>query len=506
MKKLYFLLATLFCGVTLSAYLYFSKLNANTGSNEMALNQITEKSALVFCFDNDKSFYEILQKQDLLGNLLGEHKSKVFANLAKLVSTNKYGNQLRGTKINIGFVPNGDKVDFIINMQLKKAVRLDDLTDTAFSLKKADSACQIDFKDGSICYAIAAQKVVSISNNKMQLNTAKNKTLNAFTKYIVDNSKKNKNALANLYIDFYKINNLIKSVITTKITGELEMLNKQKIFASLGYNFGTEKILFNGYTSVLSDSSYYHLFTTEKTQKMTIDAILPETTANYTFYGIDKYGAWSENLDHFLLIKNVLEKKEKEKQYVSANFGVKLDQIFPKYFKNEMIAFQLSTGEKFGAIALTNGDKTEQLLMDLSAFYAPEIQIFKRPNLLYYYFGEVFKKFERPFYTIIDNYLIFANNAVSIQSFLSAYKNGKLLIETDNYKKFANRLSSSATITFYVNANNSTEIFNRQLKNEYFRQFQSINGFKDYNAFCYQLSADNKKFVANMLILKKTNN
>lgn len=504
MKKIYFLLAALFVGVLAMTFLYFSKLDADTNSNDFALNQITEKSALVFCFENEKGFYEILQGQDLLHDLLGEEKSRLFGNLGKLAVSKKFISGLNQAKINVGFVSNGHKIDFLINTQLKDMPNFDVLSDTLVNVKKNGNFFEIAFRDSSVCYANVNGNLLSISNNPKQLELAKNTKTNAFTSYITENSRQNKNLLATAYINFNQLNPFIASVITSKVNGELDVLNKQGAFASLGYNFGTQKMLFNGYTVLQSDSSYYNLFIDQKEQQITIDAILPVTTANYVFLGIENYGDWSKNLDRYLRIKKEFDSKDREKAYISANLRIDIDQIFPKYFKNEILTFQLSTGEKLGAIALTNGEKVDQLLLDLSAEYAPEIRIFKRPKMLYYYFGDVFKKFERPFFTIKDNYLVFANNASTIQSFLNSYGNGKTLAETENYKDFANQLSSSATLSFYVNASNSNGIFERQLKTPYYEQYQNEIGFRDYNAFCYQLSADNQKFASNLLILKKS--
>src|SRR5690606_37687143 len=129
-------------------------------------------------------------------------------------------------------------------------------------------------------------------------------------------------------------------------------------------------------------------------------------------------------------------------------------------------------------------------------------RIFKETNLLYNFFGEPFKKFERPFYTIIDNHFVVANYASTIQVFLNSYKNNQLLISTDSYIHYKDQTSNTATIAFYINHKNSNDIFGRNLKMPYYKQYKSKTGVKDYNAFGYQLSADNGKFMSNILLLK----
>ena len=119
------------------------------------------------------------------------------------------------------------------------------------------------------------------------------------------------------------------------------------------------------------------------------------------------------------------------------------------------------------------------------------------------FFGEPFKKFERPFYTIIDNHFVVSNYASTIQVFLNSYKNNHLLANTDDYIHFKDQTSSTATIVFYINNKNSNDIFGRNLKPAYYKQYKSAKGVKDYNSFGYQLSADNGKFMSNIVLLKK---
>ncbi|WP_449436981.1 hypothetical protein [Pedobacter steynii] len=125
---------------------------------------------------------------------------------------------------------------------------------------------------------------------------------------------------------------------------------------------------------------------------------------------------------------------------VSQKYHIDANQIFPKYFKDQLITFQLSTTEKIGAINLSNGEKVDQLLLDLSTDYGDGIKLLKEDDLLYVYFGEPFKKFKRPYYIIIDNYMVFANNASTIQSFLNNYKNNRLFINKESYANSVNQL------------------------------------------------------------------
>ncbi|RZL49728.1 MAG: hypothetical protein EOP00_06495 [Pedobacter sp.] len=511
MRKIYITLAVLLIGMIGMAYLYFSNLNTNTNANDLSLNAASSNASIIFSFESDKSFYEILSGQDLFQNLLGNEKAKQFKALRdNLANVNAINEALGNQKVYIGILPgNENKVDFLISTQLKAEsdpIRLLNSLKKNANVNQLKDIYQITFKDSTNIFVALKNSLVLISNAQPAILNVLHTNANAdknFAQYIKSNSRYNKNTLANLYINYNKLPLLLKNILNSNLIGELNIFNKQDSYAALSYNYSIEKLLFNGNTTINDSSSYYKLFTTSAEQKITINNLLPEKTANYATYGIADYSKWRLLLNNWFELKKEKEEIDKGLAAINQKYRVDLNEIIPKYFKNQFLTFELNTGEKFGAIALINGEKLNQLLLDLSAEYATDIRIFKEPEILYSFFGEPFKKFERPFFTIIDNHLIVANNASSIQVFINSYSNNKLLINNIDYINFGNQLSSSSTICFYVNNKNSNDIFGRNLKLPYFKQYQSKSGFKNFDAFCYQLSGDNGKFLTNLLLYKK---
>lgn len=512
MKRIYITLGILLTGVIAMAYLYFSNLNTETNANDLSLNTVASNSGIIFSFENDKSFYEILSGQDLFQHILGETKSKQLGTLKdNLLGQQEIVNALNGQKIYIGLIAGGENtVDFLIGTQLNANINsqklFNSLNASQTKVNKVGDIYQLTFTDSTQCFVGIKNTMIVLSNVLLPIQNAlktQKTEKQDFVNYIKNNSRFNKNTLASLYLDFNQMPLFLKSILNSNLNGELNIFNKQNSFAALSYNFSKEKLLFNGNTQVNDEHNYYKLFDHLPEQKITINTILPQKTANYTIYAISDYANWHKNLLELMTKNKEIEKVNQTITSINQKYRIDLDQILPKYFKNELVTFQLSSGEKFGAIALSNGEKIAQLLMDLSGNYAPEIKVFKEPGIAYAYFGEPFKKFERPFYTVINNYLVMANNASSIQVFLNSYENNSLLINDEDYQDFSNQLSSSATISFYVNHKNSNDIFGRNLKQPYFKQYQAKAGFKTFDAFSYQLSGDKGKFLSNLLLYKK---
>lgn len=512
MRKIYFTLVVLLITMIGMAYLYFSNLQTENSANNLSLNAASADAAIVFSFENEKSFYDILSGQDLLQHILGEKKSTQLKNLKDAFLAKEINPALLNQKVYIAILPgNKDSVDFLITTQLKETVdELNLLKEIEQKVKtdKVDEIYKLTFSDTSFVYLGIKDKLITISNSdeaikkSLQVQFKDNST---FANYITKNNKYTKNTLANLYFNFNKAPSLLKNMLNVNLVGELSLFNKQNTFASLTYNYSTEKLLFNGYTHINDERNYYQLFTSNAEQKITINSILPDKTANYSYYSFSDYTVFRKNLVAWFGKNGESEKISGLLKKINETYRIDLEEDLSKFMNSQFITFQLNSGEKFGAIDLNNGDKVNQLLLDLSSEYAPDIRIFKDSNIPYSFFGEPFKKFERPFFTIIDNYLVMANNASSIQSFLNSYNNGKLLINSEDYIKFRDQISSSATICFYINNKNSNDIFGRNLKAPYFKHYQSKTGLNEFNAFCYQLSGDKDKFVTNILVYKKLN-
>ena len=511
MRRIYIILIVLTVGMFGMAYLYFSNLNTKTNANDLSLNAIASNSAVVFSFENDKSFYEILGGQDLLQRILGATKAKQFKTLREnLVSDREISQALEGEKVYVGFIPGeSNAIDYLITTKLKLAnnpLKMLSRLSAKTRLKKIGNSYKISFADSTSCYIAVKDLliVISSSSNTANLVVDSQHVLDKnFVSYIKANNNFNRNTLGSLYINFLKLPELLKNVLNTNLTGELGLLKNQNSYAALSYNFSNEKILFNGSTDINQPNNYYKLFSKLPEQKIWISNILPENTANFASYSIPNYVDWLKDFNKLTDQRKETEKLAQNILKINQSYRVNLKDIFTKYFKNQFISFQINTGEKFGAVALKDGEKVNQLLMDLSAEYAPGIRIFKESNIPYSFFGDPFKNFERPFYVIIDNNLIMANNASSIQVFLNNYSNNKLLINNEDYINFSNQLSASSTINFYINNRNSNDIIGRNVKMPFYKQYQSNGGFRDFDAFCYQLSGENGRFLTNLLLYKR---
>ncbi|TDG35861.1 hypothetical protein EZJ43_10925 [Pedobacter changchengzhani] len=506
MRKIIILLVVLVFGIAGLTYFYFSRLNSENDKNDTALLVATNQASIIFTFQNDKSFYQITESQTLLQQLLGIDKMALLMNFKKaIVDNDLYNSFINDQPVYLSVLPDEKKdINFLFTAQIETHKKIENFKSKLKNpLTQANEIYDLKLSDSVEVYIGFKNNVVTASSSlQLVKNALKDPKRNDFADYIKANNQYKKTVLATTYLNFNEAPALLKIILAGNINGELNFLNKQNSYAVLNYNFSKEKILFNGNTDIKSADNYLKLFENISPQVISITNILPKNSANYVLYAFADYSNWHKKLKNWFVEKNENEKIEKNISNIQNQYRVNLNTIFPQYAKNQFILFQLSTGEKLGAISLSNGDKVKQLLLDISNNYNDDIKAFKTDGILYSYFGEPFKKFNKPFYTIVDNNLVVANNPSTLQSFLNDYKNSRFLIQSAEYLDALNQISTTANVSFYINLKNSDGIFRNAVQNSFYRNLSKEASLKSFDTFYYQMAADKNRFMTNMLLNK----
>ena len=66
------------------------------------------------------------------------------------------------------------------------------------------------------------------------------------------------------------------------------------------------------------------------------------------------------------------------------------------------------------------------------------------------FFGKLFDKFEKPYYTYVDDYVVFSNKPASLLSFVEDYEQKNLLKNNAGFKDAYSYMKSSSTIFLYT--------------------------------------------------------
>jgi hypothetical protein len=72
------------------------------------------------------------------------------------------------------------------------------------------------------------------------------------------------------------------------------------------------------------------------------------------------------------------------------------------------------------------------------------------PGLIKALFGKTLEKIDRPYYTQIDNYVIFSNHPQTLKNIIDDYTDGKTLDETSSYAHFTRRFDRKSSAFMYL--------------------------------------------------------
>jgi hypothetical protein len=512
MKRIYFIIGFLLFLLAGMTYLYFSNLNNIQVNSNLSLKLAAHNSSLVFSIQNNRSVLDILKGQELFNSLIGKEKVALINALQSTLQSKPELSQLIDNQnIYISFLPGENKqIDLLLTMQVmsdaKPETLINSLKSKNIDVAHTNNLYTIKLSDSLTIYLGIEKNVVLVSTAAAHITSAlssKGDQENTFLEFIQKNDKLSKNSLASLYINYNQIPLLLKAITPAANSAEFSILNKQNAFAHLSYNFSKERIFFSGETRINDTNSYYNLFTALRPEKIDVDKILPDNTANYSLYCTGGYPAWQKKLADLYVKGNISAAIQAKKQEINSTYHLNLDGTFLPNTGTQFLTFQLSNKEKLAAISLTNPDKLRQLLLDLSTDYSPTIKQFREPNLLYYYFGEPLKLFKKPFYAIVDNFIVVANTPGAIQQFLEKYNANRLLINNDAYTRIFDQLSNTANILFYVNNSLSQSLVIDNLYADYYPHYRDKNGLKNFDSFIYQLSSDQTSFQTNLFLNTK---
>lgn len=256
--------------------------------------------------------------------------------------------------------------------------------------------------------------------------------------------------------------------------------------------------MFNGITKTdTNHQNYINLFLHQKAVKNPIRRIVPANTANFIAYGISDYNIFHSDLKHLFKLRKELDQLNSTLTQVRNETGIDPDRDIKKYWSNEFINFQLSTQEKFAAVQLTNGRQMQFFMEPLSLEYSENIRQLNYPGILYYYFGDAVKQFNKPYFTIIDNQMILSNSARSLQRYLSSY-NQNLLYATEKFENFDQLVADHSNISIFIHIKNSRSNIKSSLKPAYANNFKSDEyGLKEFYGLSFQWTSESEHFFSN---------
>lgn len=516
MKRLVIITTILLVAAGYITVAYFKNLNPPGSGTSQAMNNIPDNAALILEYNHEKSFYDIFAGNNLPAAVLGpgllNDLEVLRSTLAKNPALNGF---FGGRNLFISLHPtSGSMVDYLLTIALKKDFSDDDFEDIAAIRNPAVliTPLKLSGRNGYTIYLKQIQKRFYIVNkgNSILSGSFSKELAGISAAFISSNNhgfsllpaQQNTNALANLYINYRQFNTLYKHFFSYD-AGMLKDFRDIPATAVLSLNYKSDALMFNGLTAVNNgQSGYLNLFIRQKPVQNRLKNIFPSTTAHFTNYALSDVKAYSSALEKWH--KQAASDAIQLSNTIQNETGIDIKHDIGGELSNEFAIITTRYQERFGIISVKNGDRLLAALLTISSPMSDNSGRFNYDRIPYFLFGDGFDIFRKPFFMVLDNYLILANSYPELESYRESYINRKFLIKMDDYSRFDNLMSQRSNVSFYLDTENATPVFKRDMQKDIFNIFKNNQpGWQNIAGISYQLTASGDGFYTNFCIGKK---
>ncbi|MEO6149536.1 MAG: hypothetical protein ABIN95_00130, partial [Mucilaginibacter sp.] len=470
---------------------------------------------LVFEFSNDEGFYDIFKDNKLLTAVAGKQALADLDVIRKtLVKKTMLKNYFGGQNIFLSMHPSPvSGVDILLTVAAKKDFTLSKFNEVA--AKKGELLITPFRLSGKPGYTVFVKSL-----NKRFFIIAKGHNIfsGSFSKELVEQSAKykakdkqeftllpaqqNSNALANLYINYPQAQVLLSRLFKNE-TGLFGNLKKLPATAVLSLNYKSDALMFNGTTTLNNNmpASYINLFVNQQPVQNQLKNIFPSTTAYVSGFAVSNPARFTADLALWQQKTGIDKKRKALLSQIENETGVDIKTEFNTSLKNEFAVVTTRFDEKLAIITIKNGSALTPVLMNISESVSENRGRFKYDRLPSYLLGEAFSIFRKPYFMIIDNYLILANSSKEIDSYYESYIDHKFLSKMEQYNNFDDLMSQRSNVCAFVLFKNARLLFKRDLFDDIYTNFENeASGWNDIYAASYQLTATDKSYYTNLCI------
>jgi len=521
MKKLIITTAILLAATAWITVVYFKNLNPPGSNTSRVVSNIPNTAALIFEFNNEKSFYDIFNGNELLSALVGpEQIAEIDTVRNQLLNSPSLMKFFDGQSVFISLHPTKNNVELIFTLAASKgfnALMLDKLAEQPNSNLLITSG-KIAGKQSYNVFFKSIKRTLYVVNKEddvfsgsfseeLATESAAYKPQSNGNNFVLLSDQQNSNSLANLYVNYSQIGPLLDRLFKNHSTGFLHSYKQFPAFAVLSMNYKSDAFMFNGITTIQHDvaGSYLGLFADQQPIANHLKDIFPSTTAYSTSFAVSDPLKFSDDLIQWHKKTGMQAEKDSLFKKIKAETGMNFRRDFTRELGNEFAIVTTRYFEKYAIISVKDGSKMRPLMTNISNMVTDNIGQFKYNKLPFFLLGDSFSELKRPYFMIVDNFLILASTQSELESYHDTYFNQKFISKTDNYNGFDQLQSERSNVTFFIHFRNAQPVLKQDMTDDLYDAFEAYEpGWRDFYGATWQFSASDKNFYTNFCM--KLNN
>ena len=291
--------------------------------------------------------------------------------------------------------------------------------------------------------------------------------------FIAINEKVGFENLFRLYVQYNHLDDYINA-FSDRPGDWVDRISENFLFS--GFHFDLDKnntLTANGYTNISNtNESYLEALQKSGTAKRSIPNIAPKRTALYVSYGFDSFTRFYEN---FKQVQQVNPKQFEEYQIgiekLEKFLKINIEEHFISWIGDEIallqIESQITKGRNDMALVLKTDDiekarinlgfildqirKKTPVKFKTVSYKQHEINFLSIKGFFKILLGNRFKELDKPYFTLVDDYVIFSNDPNTLKSIINDIIAKNTLSTSLDFKDFTKGFKKKSSLFVYSN-------------------------------------------------------
>lgn len=406
-----------------------------------------------------------------------------------------------------------DDLDFLLSELSGR-----DLQRSAISFGKLD-AYSLSDSTGTLCYYSLDHGLCIIGNGAGIMNACADRIdskmpLPSMAQYSKVSSTAGRNVDANIYINFQQFPELAAKIFSADHLQGSKMLPDFASWSEVDLLVKNDEILLNGYTETVDSLDHFlHPFKNQDPQKIEVTRILPYNTSMLLSYGFSDFDELYDGLNVYMSNEDAYPEREAELSAMKKRIGPNIEEFMTSWIGNEIALATINPhlqdrpSNTFMAIHAQDIELAIRKLRELSSnqhtssYRDYTIRRINVKGLIPVIFGKAFSNIQNNYYTRIEDYIVFANSAKSLQNFINILLSGKTLEQNENFKNFTDNVSDKSNLFCYFNVRNSITMLEGMLDQPFLNFVKENKGVvQNFEAVAVQFKSLNNMFFTSAYV------
>lgn len=264
-----------------------------------------------------------------------------------------------------------------------------------------------------------------------------------------------------------------------------------------------QAIIINGYT-LFTDAkkSWVAQFASKPSNKLTLTEVIPDETALFMLVSNADNNQYFNELKNRITTTNNLKYLNYFKDFTADEWAFGMTEPLDEIWQNDVYLIVKNT-DSLSALNSINSLKKfiEKDTSNKSPMPSGKLKI---NNLLNDIYGEYLLPIENPYYKVVGNYTLFANDTNTINKLTNSINNDLTLSKNVDYLNFSKNISTSSNLYLYINSTKLSELINSSVSNMLLQQ-KDNKIYERFSPTSIQFNYEENLFFTNAYIQYKGN-